>query len=141
RADRGQLLTPEAERGDRLQIIETGDLAGRMPRQRHRQLAGRDTAAVVAHPYQSDAAPLDVDLDTRGSSVQRVLGELLDDRGRPFDHLAGGDLVDEFAGKNTDGHADRSLQAIGSPRAGSIRAWRRRMRRPRRWRECCGAAA
>jgi len=38
-----------------------------------------------------------------------------DDRGRPFDHLAGRDLVDEFAGKNANGHADRSLQAISSP--------------------------
>src|SRR2546426_7684532 len=73
-----------------------------MPRQRHRQLAGGDAAAVVAHPHQRDAAALDVDLDARRAGIERVLDQLLDDRGRPFDHLAGGDLVDELAGKNAD---------------------------------------
>jgi len=53
------------------------------------------------------------------AGIEGVLDELLDDRGRPFDHLAGGDLVDELTGKNADGHADRSLQAIRHGRAGS----------------------
>ena len=84
-----------------------------MPRQRHRQLAGGDAAAIVAHPHQSDAAALDVDLDARRAGVECVLDELLDHRGGPLDHLAGGDLVDELAGKNADPHGGRSLQAIG----------------------------
>src|SRR5262249_51651864 len=61
--------------------------------------------AVIAHADQPRSAALDVDLDVPGASVQAVLGELLDDGGRALDHLTGGDLVDELARKNANGHA------------------------------------
>ena len=35
------------------------------------------------------------DVDPRRPGVDRVLHQLLDDAGRPLDHLAGGDLVDD----------------------------------------------
>ena len=41
------------------------------------------------------AAELDVNRDAAGTGVDRVLDELLDDRGRALDDLAGGDLVRE----------------------------------------------
>ncbi len=33
------------------------------------------------------------------AGIDRVLDELLDDRGRPLDHLAGGDLVGQVRGQ------------------------------------------
>ena len=37
---------------------------------------------------------LDLDLNTSSASIQSIFNEFLDDAGRPFDHFAGGDLVD-----------------------------------------------
>src|SRR5207302_5315015 len=111
RADGRQRLTAEAERGDGFEVTDAGDLAGCVPRERHRQLLGRDAAAVVAHPHEADAAALDVDVDARGPSIERVLGKLLDDRGGSLNHLAGCDLVDELIGKDADRHWDRSVHA------------------------------
>ena len=43
----------------------------------------------------STAALLDVDVDAAGAGIDGVFQQLLDDAGRPFDDLAGGDLVDD----------------------------------------------
>ena len=67
--------------------------------------AAGDAAAVIAHAHQADAAALDVDLDAPRARIEAVFDEFLDHGGRPLDHLAGGDLIDEIAGKNTDSHA------------------------------------
>ena len=104
-SDRGQRLAAKAERADGLQIIERGDLAGRVTGQRQRQFRGRDAAAVIAHAHQADAATLDVDFDAPGAGVQAVFDDFLDDRRRPLDHFAGSDLVNEFAGEYADSHA------------------------------------
>ena len=51
--------------------------------------------------------------DAAGAGVDRVLDQLLDDRGRPLDDLAGGDLVGEVRGQPVDAdgecRADLSL--------------------------------
>ena len=109
RADRGQRLAAKAERRHRLEILERADLAGRVARERERQFRAGDATAVVAHPDQADAAALDVDLDAARTRIEAVLHELLDHRGGPLDHLARGDLVDEFAGENTDRHLGRQV--------------------------------
>ena len=59
--------------------------------------------AVVGDPDQREAALLDVDGDGSSPGVEGVLAELLDHRGRPLDHLAGRDLVDEPRGQDTNG--------------------------------------
>ncbi len=63
------------------------------------------------------------------AGVEGVLDQLLDDRGGALDHLAGGDLVDEFAGKDTDGHGVQVYTATVT------------LRRAARARDCqrCGA--
>src|SRR5207253_7030304 len=97
----------------RLEILERTDLARRVPREGHREFIGGDTAAVVAHPNEAGATALHVDLDAPRAGIQTVLDELLDDGGGPLDHLAGGDLIDELAGKNADGHGDsRTPRAV-----------------------------
>ena len=103
RGDGRQRLAAETERGDPLQVVERGDLAGGVARERERQFLGRDAAAVVAHAQQADAAALDVDLDAARAGIQRVLDQFLDHGRRALDHLAGGDLVDE-----------RVVEAVGS---------------------------
>src|SRR5690606_26381560 len=100
---------------------------------------------------QARAALLDVDVDAQRTGVEAVLDQFLDHRSRTLDHLAGGDLVDEFGGKWPDaGHPDKGEQsrrkskgarvtrAAGVSRRGSAaRRPRARVRRrdgwPREW--------
>ena len=59
------------------------------------QVAGGHARAVVANPDQADAAFLQVDVDPARAGIQRVFDQFLDHRRGPFDHFAGGDLVDQ----------------------------------------------
>ena len=113
RSDRRQGLAAETERGHRFQVVERGDLAGRVARHRQRQFVGRDAAAVVADADQAHAAFLQVDVDAARAGVERVLDQFLDHGRRAFDDLAGGDLVDEGVGKL----ADAARLAGASPNA------------------------
>ena len=47
------------------------DLAGGVPLERQLQLLGRDAVAVVRHPDQAQAAPLDVDPHIRRAGIER----------------------------------------------------------------------
>jgi hypothetical protein len=105
RGHRGQRLAAEAECRDRLQVIDAGDLAGRVALHRQRQFGGVDAAAIVADPDQADAAVLQVDVDAARAGIQSVLDQLLDHGRGPFHDFAGGNLVDEGVGKLADGHA------------------------------------
>ena len=80
------------------------DLAGRVPRQRERQLVALDAAAVVAHAAQARAALFDLDLDAARAGIDAVLDQLLEHGRRALDDLAGSDLVDELFGKDADRH-------------------------------------
>lgn len=88
-----------------LEVIEAGDLAGRMPLERERQLVGRDAAAIVADRDERDAALLGRDLDAARTGVEGVLDQFLGEGCGAFDDLAGGDLVDEVGRQQADRHA------------------------------------
>ncbi len=75
-----------------------------MALERQRELVGGDAAAVVRDADEGLAAVGDGDLDPGRASVDGVLDQLLDGRGRALDHLAGGDAVDDGLGKLADGH-------------------------------------
>jgi hypothetical protein len=47
---------------------------------------------------------VDLDLDARAPASSGVLDQLLDGAGRPLDHLAGGDAVDDLRRQAADGH-------------------------------------
>jgi hypothetical protein len=102
--DGRQRLTAEAERHDRLEIIERRNLAGGMALHREGELACRHAAAIIAHADQRAAALFDVDLDARCPGIETVLDQFLDHRRRALDDLAGRDLVDQFTGEESDGH-------------------------------------
>ena len=60
-----------------------------------RASSGVHPLAVVFDADELLAAELDGDGDAARAGVERVLDQLLDDRGRTLDDLAGGDLVGE----------------------------------------------
>ncbi len=93
RSDARERLAAETETRDCIEVFEAGDLAGRVAPERERQLLGGNAAAVVADPDRRPARAANIDADAAGTGVERVLHELLDDRRRPLDHLAGGDRV------------------------------------------------
>ncbi|MNC79733.1 hypothetical protein D3C75_1322960 [compost metagenome] len=64
-----------------------------MSGQGQRQIVGRNTAAIVPHLQQFDAALLDFDIDAPGTGVQAVFQQFLGHRRRPLDNLASGNLV------------------------------------------------
>ena len=69
-----------------------------------RQILGIHADAVVADPNQRASAAFDAYLDPLGAGIDRVLDEFLDGRGRPLDHLARGDAVDEYGIEAPDVH-------------------------------------
>ena len=54
-----------------------------------------DAATVIADANHARAAGLDFHGDRSGTRIEAVFHQFLDHRSRPFDHFAGGDLVDQ----------------------------------------------
>ena len=122
RSDAGQGFTTKAQTGDPFQVIEAGDLAGGVPRQRQLQIIRRDAVAVVGQTDQLDTALLQIQANLAAAGIETVFQQFLDDGGRALDHLAGGDLGNEQVWEEVDmGHgvsvAPASLLA-GPPRGG-----------------------
>jgi hypothetical protein len=49
---------------------------------------------------------LDGDVDACGACIERILDQLFHHGGRPLDHLASGNLIDQLFGKNADSAHD-----------------------------------
>ena len=98
RRDGRQRLAAKSQRQHAFEVGQRGDLGRGMARQRQRQFFRRDAAAVVADRDALDAALVEPDRDLGGAGVERVFQQLLDDRGRPFDHFAGGNLGNKLVG-------------------------------------------
>ena len=94
RADRGQRLTPKAERGDSREVA-VRQFRRRVAVDAEREIVGRHPMAVVADADQPPPASLDHDFDPRRAGVERVLDEFLHRRGGTLDDLARGDAIDE----------------------------------------------
>src|SRR5690606_20577683 len=109
RADRRERLAAEAEARDVVEVAQLGQLARRMADEGELEVLRLEARAVVGDPDRLAAAVLDLDDDARRTGVQAVLDELLDDRERPLDHLAGGDLVDDLRRQHPD-HAPPSAK-------------------------------
>jgi hypothetical protein len=111
-----QGLAAETERAHALEVLEAGDLAGGVALQCQRELAARDAVPVVAHPDQGQAAQFQLEVDAPGARVEAVLEQLLDRGGRPLNHFAGGDLVDELFWEDLDAprHAARFYFSAGT---------------------------
>jgi hypothetical protein len=107
RRDRCQRLATEAQRRNRFEVFERGDLAGGVAGQRKREILLLDAVAVVGHRDATQSAAVELDLDPARPRVDRVLQQFLDRGGRPLDHLAGGDLADQQVREGLDaGHGE-----------------------------------
>ena len=104
RADRRQRLAAKAERADAQQIVVV-EFRGGVAIHRQRQIGVRHAAAVVGDADAPPPAAVGENVDRRGAGVERVLDQFLDDAGRPLDHFAGGDAVDDGFGELANGHA------------------------------------
>src|SRR4051812_10606392 len=76
-------------------------------------------AAVVGDADPTPAAAIGENVDPAGAGVDGVLDEFLDHTRRAFDHLAGGDAVDDLFRELADGHGP--LVADLGPRRDSNR--------------------
>ena len=92
-----------------------------MTGQRQRQVVGRNTAAIIPHLQQLDAALLHFHIDAPGSGVQAVFQQFLGYRGRPLDHLASGDLVGQPRAEQLDARTTTHCEA--NVVAGISRRW------------------
>ena len=84
----------------------------------------RNAVAVVLDPDQPLAAVGEGDVDPPGAGVERILDELLHRRGRPLDHLAGGDPVRRGRIELPDRPSSRYVGCLGvhTPRSSTGRA-------------------
>ena len=91
-----------------------------------REIAMRHAAAVVGDADPPPAAAIGEDVDAAGAGIDGVFDEFLHHARGTFDHLAGGDAVDDLfgswrTGMGTGLSVDRGWTAILGP--GAANAW------------------
>src|ERR1700733_2424487 len=102
RGDAGQGFTAKSQGRHMLQVVERSNLAGRMPGQRQGDFGRIDAAAIVSDANRSAAAAFQLDLNSLGARVERILHQFFDHGSRALDDLAGSDLTDEGVGQELD---------------------------------------
>ena len=108
RADRGQCFAAKPERADLQQVLVV-EFGGGVAIDRQRQVGRGHAAAIVGDADPPPAAAVSENVDPAGAGVDGVLHQFLDHARGPFDHLAGGDAVDDLFGKLADRHGFRRL--------------------------------
>ena len=69
-----------------------------------REIAMGHAAAIIRDADPPPAAAIGEDVDAAGTGIDGVFDEFLDHTRGTFDHLAGGDAVDDLFGELADGH-------------------------------------
>ena len=128
RGDAGQGLTPEAHRAYGVEVVLGDDLACGVRHDRETQLLRGHARTVVGHTDELFSAILDGDRDACRPGVDRIVDQLLDHAGRPFDDLASRDLVHQQVGQDPNstvgihggsGHPRRKVRTLSRPRRGT----------------------
>lgn len=88
-ADTGESLPSEPIRRQGLQVVELAELARCVSHAQQGQVVTPDTVAVIGDLDKLESAFLDIDLDRRRPSIQRVLQQLFDGVTRPMYDLRG----------------------------------------------------
>ncbi len=120
-ADRRECLAAKPQRLNMKQRFIGGQLAGGVTGNGQRQLIGRHAAAVIADADQFGTAADDRYFNPCGAGVDAVFQQFFDNRGGPFDHFAGGDLVDQVGRQLSD---DRSCRGAAI-HTSNVNAWPR----------------
>ena len=127
--DRRERLAAKAERMNPKEVVRLAQFARRVRRERQNELVGRYAAPVVDYLNRLDSALLDFDLDARRARVDRILDELLNDVGGPFDHFARRDLINHaFREFPNDRRHSGLLEWGGAKRKGGGKRKRKRKR-------------
>jgi hypothetical protein len=71
---------------------------------RERKVVACHAGAVVGHHDAPLSAAFGQNVDAGRAGIERILHQFLDHAGRPLDHLAGGDAIDDAFGQLADGH-------------------------------------
>jgi len=104
-ADRRQGLTAKAQAHHLFEVFQVADFTGGVTGQGQRQVIGRNSTAIVAHPQQLDATQLNIDIDTLGTRIKAVFQQFLDHRSRALNHLTGSNLVRQSRAEQLDASA------------------------------------
>ena len=92
-ANARQSLTPKPERADAVKILGGPQLARGVGGDRQRQFIRLDATAVIDNADERDAPLFKVNINPRGSGVEGVFQEFLDDACRPLNDFAGGNSI------------------------------------------------
>ena len=84
------------------EVIRTAQLARGVGSDSQRQVVGMDPFAIVNDADQVSSAPLNLDFDASGQSIDRVFQQLLNDTSGTLDHFPSCDLIDHAVGKLLD---------------------------------------
>ena len=101
RRDARKGLPAKSQRRNRREILGTADLARGVAFDGQPGILRRHPFPIVLDPNQALAAKLERDHDPTRSRIERVLDQLLDDRGGALDDLTGRDLIGEL-GRQAD---------------------------------------
>ena len=97
-----QRFSPETQRGDGIQVPDVIQFAGGVPFKGQHGIVAQHATAVIVDADQPAAAAFHFHPDAGGPGIQRVFQQLFDYRRGTLHHFAGGDLVGNVIGKNTD---------------------------------------
>ncbi len=111
-----QGLPTEPERADPGDVVRGFDLAGGVPSQREERVLAGHPGAVVLDPDQALRMRGGVHGDEGASRVERVLDQLLRDRGGTIDDLPRSDLADDGGIEDADARHRYSRVRVGSSR-------------------------
>ncbi len=100
--NRGQRLTPKAERLNPLQVVNRPNLAGGMPPEAIDGILRAHPAAVVDHLNEFAAGALEHDRNLVSPGIDGVFDQLFRRRSRTLHHFPGGNLVGQGLGHHPD---------------------------------------
>ncbi len=118
RGDARDGFAAKPERGDAVQVLGLGDFAGSVSFEGEERVIAAHAETVVGDIDEGASAVFDGDCNPSGFGVEGVLDQFLHNGGGPLDHLAGGDLVGDLLGKETNPVHGRIIADGGAGESG-----------------------
>src|ERR1041385_3009338 len=100
--DRSKCFATKTERPDRGEIFRDANLRRRVTFESEHGIGAHHAFTIVGNLQQATAAGFDLDRDSSGAGVDRILNQLLGDRRRPLNNFTGGDLIGDVICEDAD---------------------------------------